>query len=61
MSLDEATFVRADVGHDLVDRHLRPPVKAYGVSHHVQRRLHAASRTNTHGRPTCVDSPWIDR
>ena len=39
---------------------LRPPVNAYGVSHHPQRRSHAASRTNTHGRPTCVDSPWMD-
>ena len=36
---------------------LRPPVNAYGVSHQVQRRSQAASRTNTIGRPTCVDSP----
>ena len=35
-------------------------MNAYGVSHQAQRKSHAASRTNTHGRPTWVDSPWMD-
>ena len=39
---------------------LRPSWKAYGVSHHEQRRSQAVRRTNTHGRPACVDSPWIE-
>src|SRR5690606_7174750 len=39
---------------------LRPSVNAYGVSHHVHRRSHAVRRTNTHGRPACVDSPWME-
>ena len=28
-----------------------PSWKAYGVSHHEQRRSHAVRRTKTHGRP----------
>ena len=39
---------------------LRPSANAYGVSHHVHLRSQAVSRTNTHGRPTWVDSPWIE-
>ncbi len=39
---------------------LRPSVKAYGVSHHEQRRSQAVSRTKTHGRPLWVDSPWME-
>src|SRR5712692_6565635 len=37
-----------------------PPVKVYSESHHRQRRLHPVSRTNTHGRPACDDSPWME-
>src|SRR5687767_382544 len=38
----------------------RPSWNAYGVSHHEQRRSHAVRRTNTQGRPVCVDSPCIE-
>ena len=30
---------------------------AYGVSHHVHRRLHPLARTNTDGTPTSFPSP----
>ena len=55
--LDQPRAERADFRQHVVDRHLRPPVNAYGVSHQAQRRSHAASRMKTHGRPACVDSP----
>ena len=29
------------------------------VSHHEQRRLHPVVRTNVHGSPANVDSPWM--
>ena len=59
--LDERAAVSARTcGDHLVDDILRPSWKAYGVSHHEQRRSQAVSRTNTHGRPAWVDSPWIE-
>jgi len=59
--LDELASVPMDFRHDGVDRHLAASVNAYGVSHQAHRKSQAVSRTNTHGRPTWVDSPWIDR
>src|SRR5450755_3557206 len=38
----------------------RPPLKVYSLSHHVQRKLHPAVRTNTHGSPAYEDSPCSD-
>src|SRR5690349_24517970 len=37
-----------------------PPVNVYSESHQVQRRLQPVRRTNTHGRPACDDSPWME-
>src|SRR5688500_12905115 len=37
-----------------------PPVKVYSESHQTQRRLQPVRRTNTHGRPAWVDSPWME-
>src|SRR6185437_10088087 len=34
-----------------------PPENVYSLSHQVQRRLHPASRTKTHGKPLKDDSP----
>ncbi len=36
-----------------------PPWKAWGVSHHTQRRLHPVVRTKVQGSPANVDSPWM--
>src|SRR3954447_2996763 len=35
-----------------------PPPNAYLVSHHTHLSEQPVSRTNTHGLPTCEDSPW---
>src|SRR5437868_6695193 len=40
---------------------LLPPVKVNSLSHQVQRRLQAASRTKIHGNPANVDSPCRER
>ncbi len=37
-----------------------PPWKAYAVSHHEHRSGHPVIRTNVHGTPAHVDSPWIE-
>ncbi len=37
-----------------------PPWKAYAVSHQTQRSGQPVRRTNVHGSPAQVDSPWID-
>src|SRR5262245_50028708 len=39
---------------------ISPPENAYSVSHHTQRRGQPVRRTNTVGKPTRDDSPWME-
>jgi len=45
---------------DFFGRHLPPPVNVYSLSHHEQRRLHAARRTKMQGTPA-KDDLSLDR
>ena len=59
--LDERAAVALPPRPDLVDRPLAAlGRRRTGVSHQEQRRSHAVRRTNTHGSPARVDSPWIE-
>ena len=58
--LDDVAAVGADGPTTSSTLIFRPSWNAYGVSHQEQRRSQAVRRTNTHGRPAWVDSPWIE-
>src|SRR5438552_17054898 len=38
-----------------------PPAYEYFVSQYTHRSEQPVRRTNTHGLPACVDSPWIEK
>src|SRR5687768_16106917 len=38
-----------------------PPVNVYSLSHQTHLMGQPVRRTNVHGRPAWVDSPWMER